>query len=1121
MKLQIALDYMMVFIFILVIFMIMFLSIAKQRATFANEQSFAQLQIIAQTIASDISIAGQAGNGYTASFLLPSELSYLKYNVSITKFGTVIVSTNPFGHVVQAIAFSGQYDLLSNSSYLAPPSNTYYAIPTYNGTGYLTVQNSQGTICIDYSCPSTSNQISQMTLSSQTTGAVQFYGLNPGITVSNMNFNVIGNSYTLCAWVNIPSYQPSSYGEVLAAPQYANSGLVASDIAPSGYQIGSYLGGNSNPLGHAAYGTWNFFCAVYTGVGSTLRTDYINANAVGTDTSGGLVNIINAPMYIGNSGYTCCGDTTNPPDYESNVQMYGNALSANQISTLYQEGIAGNPLVAANVIGWWPLNGNANDYSGNGNNGAVSGAPVNYPSVSQLSVAAINSTSNSVVGGLIGFFSSIGSFTAGPSTSNRTNPAGTATAFATQSAYSGTGIAIATAFNGNYSASNSLVGWWPLNEQYGNKVYDISPQSSNTATYSPANIFYASWASPRYVTQVSNPSSINLNPIYQEGATNSLSYSVWFKVLSTPGSWPMIFGDTGGSPRNGYDLYVGGSGSTNPGSLTAERFAGGSGVATSSTPISQNNWYLAVLTYDGTDMRLYLNGVLQGTIASSGSITVNSIMSLGSDSGYTNYGNYDLADLQAYSTALTSAQAVALYSEGFAGPPISNTNLIGWWPLNGDTLDYSMKGNNATSLGNAQPVQYSFKTSNPIHLLTTKFNGASSYASTSLAPSTVGTPITIAGWVDPQNNPLNYQGYFGWRYTDSAAGSGDFYILQLAGTNLLEMRFQNSAGTAYSYESGQNVQVVPNTWNFVALTYNGSYIKAYVNGVPFAPIAATGSFGSGTASPFTIGAQDELGSIVNFFQGSESNIQVYNSALSTSQMSRLYQEGISGFPIANAKIAGWWPLNGDTNDYSSSMNNAVPTNVVYNSIRANSPGQMPSLSGYGLYMNGVSSNVVVSNFVPSGAVSSETQAAWIYLSSLPPSGSYSQITWQESYLGGLYVSSTGNVVFGAFPGGVFSSIPSNMLVHPNTWYFVSGSYSSSSGLGVCVDAVCVNTTKTGAISSSGAFDIGAKDGTSLFFNGTIADVMVYNSVLSDAQLGLLYSSGMPLTRSAPMSFGVT
>ena len=172
-------------------------------------------------------------------------------------------------------------------------------------------------------------------------------------------------------------------------------------------------------------------------------------------------------------------------------------------------------------------------------------------------------------------------------------------------------------------------------------------------------------------------------------------------------------------------------------------------------------------------------------------------------------------------------------------------------------------------------------------------------------------------------------------------------------------------------------------------------------------------------------------------------------------------------------------------------------------------------------MNGVSSNVIVSSFSPSGSVSSETQSAWIYLNSLPQSGSYGQVTWQEGYLGGLYVSSTGNVIFGAFPGGVFSSIPSNVLVSPKTWYFVSGSYSSSSGLGVCVDAICVNTTKSGAISSSGSFDIGAKDGTSLFFNGTIADVMVYNSVLSNAQLGTLYNSGMPVTRSISLPLGVT
>ncbi|MGC8888874.1 MAG: hypothetical protein ACP5K3_02820, partial [Candidatus Micrarchaeia archaeon] len=45
------------------------------------------------------------------------------------------------------------------------------------------------------------------------------------------------------------------------------------------------------------------------------------------------------------------------------------SLSANEIQTLYLEGIGGAPIDLQHLVGWWPLNGDANDYSGNGNNG--------------------------------------------------------------------------------------------------------------------------------------------------------------------------------------------------------------------------------------------------------------------------------------------------------------------------------------------------------------------------------------------------------------------------------------------------------------------------------------------------------------------------------------------------------------------------------------------------------------------------------------------------------------------------------------------------------------------------------------------------------------------------------
>ena len=58
--------------------------------------------------------------------------------------------------------------------------------------------------------------------------------------------------------------------------------------------------------------------------------------------------------------------------YLANVQLYNTSLSANELQALYLEGIGGAPVDLQHLVGWWPLNGNANDYSGNNNNGQIS-----------------------------------------------------------------------------------------------------------------------------------------------------------------------------------------------------------------------------------------------------------------------------------------------------------------------------------------------------------------------------------------------------------------------------------------------------------------------------------------------------------------------------------------------------------------------------------------------------------------------------------------------------------------------------------------------------------------------------------------------------------------------------
>lgn len=201
---------------------------------------------------------------------------------------------------------------------------------------------------------------------------------------------------------------------------------------------------------------------------------------------------------------------------------------------------------------------------------------------------------------------------------------------------------------------------------------------------------------PQFVAQFNGQSSyISLGQIPQEGATNSISYSVWFKELSSTTPYPAIFGDTGASTRNGYDLYVGGPGSGVSNYLVAERWTGGTNnfVYSIGGTLVVNTWYFAVITYNGNVLDVYLNGVFQNPGTTTGPVNVNSIMTLGAISGSgSDFGNYQISNFQIYNTTLSQAEITTLYHEGIGGAPVRPENIVGWWPLNGNPIDYS--GNN-------------------------------------------------------------------------------------------------------------------------------------------------------------------------------------------------------------------------------------------------------------------------------------------------------------------------------------------------------------------------------------------------------------------------------------------
>ena len=81
-----------------------------------------------------------------------------------------------------------------------------------------------------------------------------------------------------------------------------------------------------------------------------------------------------------------------------------------------------------------------------------------------------------------------------------------------------------------------------------------------------------------------------------------------------------------------------------------------------------NTWYHAAATYDGTTMRLYLNGTEVGSVAKSGSISRgrNSSVDLGRSPDGSNYLRGAIDDVRIYSSALTAAEVAAL--AGVAAP---------------------------------------------------------------------------------------------------------------------------------------------------------------------------------------------------------------------------------------------------------------------------------------------------------------------------------------------------------------------------------------------------------------------------------------------------------------------
>jgi hypothetical protein len=121
-----------------------------------------------------------------------------------------------------------------------------------------------------------------------------------------------------------------------------------------------------------------------------------------------------------------------------------------------------------------------------------------------------------------------------------------------------------------------------------------------------------------------------------------------------------------------------------------------SGYHDSNASLDLNKWYHIGVTWNTTEAKIYINGVLDKTISCTGNPGINSPLSIGNEYGNSRQLNGYISDIRIYNHVLSTTEITQLYT---ASNPETKNNLIAHYPLNGDTLDYSGYGLNATNSG--------------------------------------------------------------------------------------------------------------------------------------------------------------------------------------------------------------------------------------------------------------------------------------------------------------------------------------------------------------------------------------------------------------------------------------
>jgi len=383
--------------------------------------------------------------------------------------------------------------------------------------------------------------------------------------------------------------------------------------------------------------------------------------------------------------------------------------------------------------------------------------------------------------------------------------------------------------------------------------------------------------------------------------------------------------------------------------------------------VSINQWYnFALVCESGSVLKIYINGQEETNTSGNNfsSIAQSTFFKIGSDGWSRNWNGF-FSNFQVWNTGLSSTEAATLYNNGSPIQTLANipqsSNLQGWWKLDASatydgtnwTIEDHAGSNDGTSSGMTQAnlVQsdLSFTSGHSPYAL--DFDGTDDYISCGNDSSLVPSSITISLWFKTSGSASAIPRLINKSYGGSPY---DSYFIRI-NNNVLNFKIGVSSA---SVQIAGTTNVIDGNWHNVIGTYDGSQLKLYLDGNSEAtPISETRAIIENTSYNLTLGC--ELGAY-GFswpFTGSMSNVSVWNTALTQTQVTEIYNEGVPSNlnnHSAYSNLVSWWQL-GSNSSFNTNWtvldekgsNNGTSVNMTEADI----------VDGVNTYANGLSSGM--------------------------------------------------------------------------------------------------------------------------------------------------------------------